>query len=38
MTKKECKDGKCEVKIPDLSINKNIENKGDKKDSSKRLR
>ena len=38
MTKKECKDGKCEAKIPDLSINENAENKGDKKDSSKRLR
>ncbi len=38
MTKKECKDGKCEVKIPDLTIDENTENKGDKKDSSKRLR
>jgi hypothetical protein len=38
MAQKECKNGKCEVKIPDLSINENTENKGDKKDSSKRLR
>ena len=38
MTKKECKDGKCEVKIPDLSTNENTKYEEDKKDSSKRLR
>jgi len=38
MTKKECKDGKCEVKIPDLTIKENVENKVDKKDSSKCVR
>jgi hypothetical protein len=38
MTKKECKDGKCSVDIPDLSVKDDSENKVDKKDSSKRLR
>jgi len=38
MTKKECKDGKCEVNIPDLTIEDGKNDKGDKKDSSKRLR
>ena len=38
MTKKECKDGKCEVNVPDLTNDDNDENKVDKKDSSKRLR
>jgi len=38
MTKKECKDGKCEVNIPDLTIDDDIDKKVDKKDSSKRLR
>ena len=38
MTKKECKDGKCSVDIPDLSVKEDAENKVDKKDSSKRLR
>jgi len=38
MTKKECKDEKCEVDVPDLTSENEIENKGDKKDSSKRLR
>ena len=38
MTKKECKDGKCSVNIPDLSVDEDSEKKQDKKDSSKRLR
>ena len=38
MTKKECKNGQCEVNIPDLSAEDNIKKKVDKKDSSKRLR
>ena len=38
MAKKECKDGKCQVSIPNFSIKENIEQKVDKKDSSKRLR
>ncbi len=38
MAKKECKDGRCEVGVPDLTINKDDDKKGDKKDSSKRLR
>jgi len=38
MTKKECKDEKCEIDIPDLSSVDNNESKIDKKDSSKRLR
>ena len=38
MAKKECKDNKCEIDIPDLSLVDNIEWKIDKKDSSKRLR
>ena len=38
MTKKECKDGHCEVNIPDLTTNDDKKNKVDKKDSSKRLR
>ena len=38
MKKKECKDGRCEVNIPDLSADDDKQNKGDKKDSSKRLR
>ena len=38
MTKKECKDGKCRVDIPDLSVEENEEKKVDKKDSSNRLR
>ena len=31
MTKKECKDGKCEVKSPDLTIDENTEGKGTKR-------
>jgi len=38
MTKKECKDGKCEVNVLDLTIEDDKDEKGDKKDSSKRLR
>ena len=38
MTKKRCKDGKCQVNIPDLSIEDGQEKEIDKKDSSKRLR
>ncbi len=38
MPKKECKDGECEVNIPDLTIEDDEQNKVDKKDSSKRLR
>tara|TARA_B100001750_G_scaffold156574_1_gene125841 strand:+ start:86 stop:202 length:117 start_codon:yes stop_codon:yes gene_type:complete len=38
MTKKECKDGKCEVDIPNLTLEDDDEKKVDKKDSSKRLR
>jgi len=38
MNKKECEDGKCEVDIPDLTVEDDNEKKVDKKDSSKRLR
>ena len=38
MTKKECKNGKCEIHIPDLILEDNMDKKVDKKDSSKRLR
>jgi hypothetical protein len=38
MSKKECKDGKCELKIPELRRKDKKNNKVDKKDSSKRLR
>jgi len=38
MRKKECKDGKCKVNIPNLSVDDGSEKKVDKKDSSKRLR
>ena len=38
MTKKQCKDGECRVDILDLSVEDDVENKVDKKDSSKRLR
>ena len=38
MTKKVCKNGQCEVNIPDLSSEEKIEIEVDKKDSSKRLR
>ena len=31
MTKKECKDGKCEVNIPDLTIQDDIDKKGTKR-------
>jgi len=38
MTKKECEDDLCKVKIPDLRVNEEAKKKVDKKDSSKRLR
>ena len=38
MAKKECKHGKCEVNIPELSVDDDSKKKVDKKDSSKRLR
>ena len=38
MTKKVCKNGQCEVDIPDLNSDEKIEREVDKKDSSKRLR
>ena len=38
MSKNDCKDGRCEVNIPDLSADDDKHNKVDKKDSSKRLR
>tara|TARA_B110000014_G_scaffold54461_1_gene36677 strand:- start:444 stop:560 length:117 start_codon:yes stop_codon:yes gene_type:complete len=37
MAKSECKDGKCEVDIPNLTIENEEDTKEDKKDSSKRL-
>ena len=38
MPKNDCKDGKCEVKIPDLTTDESKKDKVDKKDSAKRLR
>ena len=38
MPKNDCKDGKCEVKIPDLTTDESKKDKVDKKASAKRLR
>ena len=38
MPKNDCKDGKCEVKILDLTTDETKKDKVDKKDSAKRLR
>jgi hypothetical protein len=38
MKKNGCKDGLCEINIPNLSVEEKTERKVDKKDSSKRLR